>query len=371
MAQYQCFIDLGSSGTKTIFNNGESLTPFQCPPLVADLPPSELSIIEAQGQQFGTGLESIGYIQLAPDEPAFALGEDAQGRPNKSTGNLPKSALAHVRALGVIGEFAYQCELDYLKLDVGIALPFSEYLADYRTLTSKIMSHQTFTYRGRDISLEFDQVKVLPEAAGLVQWRKVELAQTGAKQNKTFAVLMFGHRDLSFLLFRDGKPPQGEPSGTEHLGYQKFLMAISRDLPCNSDDPFLYDAIVSGASRVSFPSRPGEIYPLADRVERAKAYYWDLVRYRLDEWLAAVDIAHYEVLLSGGVALQLEPELDEYFLERAAFCTLNWLEGLKLEVTANLGLDSEVDQVRFSDCYGGAKWMALKFQKGAVHISQG
>lgn len=363
MAQYQCFIDLGSSGTKAVLNDGERFYAYQCPPLVADMPPSELNIIEAQGEQLGSGLESVSYLQLDPETPAYALGEDAQGRPNKATSSLPKSALAHIRALGVIGELAYQHDLEHIELDVGLALPFNEYLTDYRAITHEILGHKMFTYRGKDILLEFGQVKVLPEAAGLVQWRKVQRAQQKERGSKTFVVLMFGHRDLSFLLFNGGRPPQGEPSSTERLGYQQLLKAVAQDLPCSSDDPFLYDALISNSARVIFPNRPRKGYPLAERREKASVYYWELVRYRLNEWLAAVSVPNYEVLISGGTAVQLQDELEEYFEERSTFCTVNWLDELQEEVAANLELDSDIDQLRFCDCYGGAKWLALKFQK--------
>lgn len=389
MAQYQCFIDLGSSGTKAVLNDGERFYAYQCPPLVADMPPAELAIVEAQGKQLGAGLESITYLQLDPNLPACALGIDAQGRPNKATSSLPKSALAHIRALGVMGELAYHQQLDSLRLDVGIALPFNEYLTDYKALTNEILSHKMFTYRGQDIFLEFGEVKVLPEAAGLVQWRKVQSArqkivqsqggqlQKGQSQKgqlqrrsqKTFVVLMFGHRDLSFLLFRGGKPPQGEPSSTERLGYQQLLKAVSQDLPCNSDDPFLYDALINQAARVVFPDRPQKAYSLNERREKATAYYWELIKHRLNEWLAAVKVPNYEVLISGGTALQIRDELEEYFEERATFCTVNWLDDLQLEVAANLDIESEAEQVRFCDCYGGAQWLALKFQKSIAQKS--
>jgi hypothetical protein len=362
MAQYQCFVDLGSSSTKAVLSDGSEFRAFKCPPLVADMPPSELAIIQAQGEQLGSGLESVSYIQLDPEDAVYALGVDAQGKPNKATSNLPKSALAHLRVLGVIGELAHQYDLDNLSLDVGVALPFNEYLTDYKPLSNKLLAQKTFIYRGREISLDLKEVKVLPEAAGLVQWRKVQLAQQGIAVHPTFAVLMFGHRDLSFLLFREGKPPRGEPSGTERLGYQRVLTAVAQDLPCNSDDPFLYEALISGAGSVAFPSRPGQVYRLTERRDKAKAYYWDLVRHRLDEWFAAVDVPHYEVVISGGVAAQLQGELEEYFEERTSFCTMNWLDDLTHEVASVLDITSEIDQIRFSDCYGGAKWMAIKFR---------
>lgn len=362
MTQYQCFVDLGSSSTKAVFNDGTSLTALQCPPWVADLPPSELDILRAQGQLMGSGLESVQYIQLSEAGPAYALGTDAQGRPSKKTSVLPKSELARYRVLGMIGEIAYRNKWDNCRLDVGVALPFNEYLTDYNRLLTELDEQQSFTYRDREISLELVQIKILPEAAGLVQWRKVEMAQR-RESMRTFVVIMFGHRDLSFLLFRQGKPPQGEPSGTERLGYQRFLMTISQDLPCDSDDPFLYDALIRGVDQVSFPTRPSVSYPLTERRQRATAYYWDTVRHRLDEWLAAVDVTQYEVLVSGGAAAQFRPYIDTYFQQRSAFCTLNWLEDLKGEVAQNLSIPIEIDQMRFGDCYGGAKWMALKFQK--------
>ncbi len=362
MAQYQCFVDLGSSSTKAVLSDGINLQAFQCPPLVADLPPSELAIVESQGQQLGSGLESVNYIQLDTNSAVYALGSDAQGKPSRTTSNLPKSALAHLRTVGVIGELAMQYDLEHIEADVGVALPFNEYLTDYRSLTTELMGQTSFVYRGRELVLNLKQVKVLPEAAGLVQWRKVQMAQNRDAKNRTFVVLMLGHRDLSFLLFRDGKPPRGEPSSTERLGFQQVLVAVSQDLPCNSDDPFLYQALIQGAGSVTFPSRPGQVYRLSDRYERAKAYYWEVVQHRFDEWLAAVDVPYYEVLVSGGVAAQLQDELENYFEERSAFCTVNWLNELKQEVGAALNLPSEIDQIRFSDCYGGAKWMALKFQ---------
>ena len=214
-------------------------------------------------------------------------------------------------------------------------------------------------------------MKVLPEAAGLVQWRKVQRSQQKERSKQTFVVLMFGHRDLSFLLFNGGRPPQGEPSSTERLGYQQLLKAVAQDLPCNSDDPFLYDALVNNSSRVVFPNRPKKGYALAERKEKAAAYYWELVKYRLDEWLAAVSVPNYEVLVSGGTATQLQDDLEEYFEERSTFCTVNWLDDLQDEVAANLALESDIDQLRFCDCYGGAKWLALKFQKLTAGKSRG
>ena len=46
---YQIYVDLGMSGTKVSFCDGVTFQSYLCPPRVADLPPSELQILQDQG----------------------------------------------------------------------------------------------------------------------------------------------------------------------------------------------------------------------------------------------------------------------------------------------------------------------------------
>jgi hypothetical protein len=226
MSRFQAFVDLGMSATKAAFNDGIRFSSYLCPAKVADLPPSELSILKDQADQMGTGIESGAYLQLG--DRAFALAEDAEGRPNKSTEMLRKSTLAKLRVLGAVGELAHRSQVFDLTIDIGIALPFDEYLSEQHEISQQLKSVQAFAYRGKVINLAINHLKILPEGAGLVQWRKMQAMQQGQPANRSYVVVIVGHRDLTFLIFRQGKPPTGEPSGTVRMGYLEFLQSVSQ-----------------------------------------------------------------------------------------------------------------------------------------------
>jgi len=358
MSKFQIFVDLGMSGTKASFSDGVNFYHYLCPPKVADLPPSELQILTEQGTQFGGGLESGSYLQV--ENNGYALADDAEGRSNKNTEMLRKSTLAKLRILGAIGELAHKFNTFHLTIDIGAALPFDEYLSDQTDLMQQLASTQSFRYRGKVIELEPKAVKVLPEGAGLVQWRKMQAMQQGQAHQKSYIVVIVGHRDLTFLIFRQGKPPTGEPSGTIKLGFLEYLQSIAQGV-CRPDNPYLYDALLRNAESVSFPDQPGKDYSLVDRQPKAEAYYWEQVRHHLSEKFASLNIPHYEVLVGGGTAhTLLRNHLDSY-LNGLPGADVNWLMEMNREVSSVLNVVEAADQARFADCYGGAKWMAIKF----------
>ena len=362
MTKYQVYVDLGMSGTKATFCNGVTFQSYLCPPRVADLPPSELQILQDQGTQFGGGLESGAYLQL--ESMAYALAEDAEGRSNKTTAMLRKSTLAHLRILGAIGEMAHRFNATQLAIDIGVALPFDEYLSDQHEVAIALSQAKSFLYRGLPIELQPQVIKVLPEGAGIVQWRKFQALRQKDFGNRTYVVVMVGYRDLTFLVFRQGKPPTGEPSGTVKLGYLEFLQSIAQGI-CKPDNPYLFDALLRQADTVAFPDQPGKTFALAERQQKAEAFYWEQVRHHLSDKFAALDIPNYEVLVGGGTALTaLRPRL-ETFLNTLPGATVNWLPELQREIATVLKVPSEPDQARFADCFGGAKWMGLRFAEKA------
>lgn len=366
MSRFQAFVDLGMSATKAAFNDSVSFISYLCPSKVADLPPSELTILKDQGDQLGSGIESGAYLQLG--EKAFALAEDAEGRPNKSTEMLRKSTLAKLRVLGALGELAHRYETYTLNLDVGIALPFDEYISEQHEISNQLKSIESFLYRGQEIKLTIDQLKVLPEGAGLVQWRKMQAMQQGQPTNKSYVVVIVGHRDLTFLIFRQGKPPTGEPSGTVRMGYLEFLQSVSQGI-CRPDNPYLFEALLQGKETVAFPDQPGRVYDLQERVERSEAFYWDQVKHHLSEKFAYLDIPSYEILIGGGTAhTLLKTRLDE-LLSALPGGSVNWLTEIQREVCTVLGVVEPSEQIRFADCYGGSKWLAVKYGRPLEAVS--
>jgi hypothetical protein len=358
MSRFQVFVDLGMSATKAAFNDGISFSSYLCPSKVADLPPSELSILTDQGAQLGTGIESGAYLQLG--EQAYALADDAEGRPNKSTEMLRKSTLAKLRVLGAVGELAHRHRMSDLSLDLGIALPFDEYFSEQQEISQQLKAVQSFTYRGRPITLTINHLKVLPEGAGLVQWRKMQAIQQGQPPNRSYVVVIVGHRDLTFLIFRQGKPPTGEPSGTTRMGYMEYLQSVAQGI-CKPDNPYLFEALLQGQESVAFPDQPGRKFDLTDRSRRSEAFYWEQVKHHLSEKFAYLDLPSYEILVGGGTAhALLKAPLNE-LLSALPGGTVNWLPEIQREVCTVLNVANPADQIRFADCYGGSKWLAIKF----------
>ena len=358
MRRFQIFVDLGMSGTKASFSDGVHFHAYLCPPKVADLPPSELQILADQGDQLGGGVESGAYLQLG--EQAYALADDAEGRPNKSTEMLRKSTLAKLRILGAVGELAHQFNTFRLPIDIGVALPFDEYLSDQHVVAKQLASTRSFLYRGKPIEVRPQAVKILPEGAGLVQWRKMQSTQSAQNKQKSYVVVIVGHRDLTFLIFRQGKPPTGEPSGTVRQGYLEYLQSIAQGI-CKPNNPFLLDALLREAESVAFPDQPGKVFPLTERKQKSEAFYWEQIRHHLSDKFASLDMPSYEVLVGGGVPhTLLKPRLDNFF-KGLPGATVNWLPAMSREVCSMLGVVSAADQARFADCYGGAKWLAVKF----------
>lgn len=366
MSRFQAFVDLGMSATKAAFSDSISFSSYLCPAKVADLPPSELSILKDQAAQMGTGIESGAFLQL--NDRAFALAEDAEGRPNKSTEMLRKSTLAKLRVLGAVGELAHRSRCFDLNIDIGIALPFDEYISEQHEITQQLKSISSFLYRGQTINVTINHLKVLPEGAGLVQWRKMQAIQQGQPTNKSYVVVIIGHRDLTFLIFRQGKPPTGEPSGTVRMGYLEFLQSVSQGL-CKPENPYLFEALLQGRETVAFPDQPGRTFDLSDRVCRSEDFYWEQVKHHLSEKFAYLDIPNYEILVGGGTAhTLLKTRLDE-LLKSLPGGTVNWLPEVQREVCTVLSVLNPADQIRFADCYGGSKWLAIKFGRSLEAVS--
>lgn len=361
MSKYQVFVDLGTSGSKAVLvdpSKGYGYYAYLCSPKVADLPPSELQILRQQETHDGGGLESGAYLQLG--ESAYALAEDAEGRSNKTTAMLRKSALAQLRILGLIGEMAHRLKTPHLSIDLGVALPFEEYLSAQAEIVNLLAPTKPFIYRGQTIDLEIHSIKVLPEGAGLVMWRKVLATQRQEPSQQNYIVVMIGYRDLSFLVFRQGKPPTGEPSGSVKLGYLEFLKSIAQGM-CQPESPYLFDALLLEAKSVKFPNQPNKVFPLTELRQKSESFYWEQVRYHLSEKLATLDLPRYEVLVGGGTAMTLlHSHLAEY-LPTLPGATINWLPELNQEIIRTVkGINSTADRVRFADCYGGAKWLASR-----------
>lgn len=378
MATLKLAADIGGSQTKGLAGERAQLIALRQPPQVADLPGAELALIRdnTYAQTMAPdAMLPIQSIQLVQDGAAYVLGLDAQNRPNKNAKALPKRQLAVFKILDLIGQvWERLCvATTTFSLDLAVLLPFSEFHADQGELIEELKgAAKSFWYRGVNLSVTIEASKVVPEGAGLVLWHMLNLKNRNLPPTKTFVVVMVGHRNLSFLLFLNGKAPTGEPSVSSGLGYSTLIRAATQGFPVINpeEDPFVLSAIIAEKPDVVFPDRPGEKYAL--KVEESRHYYWDQVKSFLDEKLAAVRISDlYDVIISGGGALQLRQDFDKYFAERERFCTFSWGEEIQQELNHYLPLflKNEAEAVRLSDVYGLYKWLTIwtRTYTGGIH----
>lgn len=381
MADLKLAADIGGSQTKAWCGERMQMVVFRQPPQVADLPPTKLALIEANTRTMGgdgNGRLPIQYIQLTENGPAYVLGMDAQDSPNKNAKALPKRLLAVYKVLDLLGQVweRFVADNNNFSLDLAVLLPFSEYHADHTGLAKELAAAaECFWYRGVKLSVKLETVKVVPEGAGLVLWRMLELKKLSQSLNQTFVVLMMGHRNLSFLLFLNGNPPTGEPSESSPYGFSTLIRTAASGLPVRGnpeEDPFILDSILAGTPEVVFPDRSNQVFPL--KLQEARDYYWSVVKNFLDEKLAAVRMAsRYEVIISGGAALHFRQEINAYFAERQRFCHLSWALEAQEELKYYLPLivKTEADSVRLGDVYGLYKWLTIltRTNQGAVNVS--
>jgi hypothetical protein len=229
------------------------------------------------------------------------------------------------KALAVIGAIAQHNKLpNRFSLSLTSLLPYGEYQnrqAFERQLQSAL---KDFRFRGQRLRVKLERFECLPEGAGLAMIRQ---RQNGKEwfNAQTIAVLMFGHRNTSLLLFERGKMTAGYTNG---LGFHQMVKRVI-ERTSGQDATALTSAIYAAGSditpdnqaiRTLVKSREPknldyELQMIVNAIATAKAEYWS----RLYDWLESTLPAVNEVILSGGAALYLEQELQECFQEISTY----------------------------------------------------
>jgi hypothetical protein len=223
------------------------------------------------------------------------------------------------KVLAAVGAIAQQTNLSQ-KFSVAIAalLPYSEYQTAQR-LQQLLKQHlRNYSFRGERLQVKLETFECRPEGGGLAMAR---VMQHGAEwfQQQTLAIVMFGHRNTSVLLFERGKLAVGN---TTDLGFHQLVdKVLNRTSGQNADA--LTRAIYALGNALT-PDNP-QVQPLVKTrspteqdLEReqiitailtARAEYWS----RLQDWLDTVLPQVTGVIISGGAALYLQDELENYF----------------------------------------------------------
>ncbi|BAZ34048.1 hypothetical protein NIES4074_65620 (plasmid) [Cylindrospermum sp. NIES-4074] len=203
-------------------------------------------------------------------------------------------------------------------------LPYGEYQNRQAFEQQLRVALKDFRFRGQRFRVKLERFECLPEGAGLAMIRQ---RQNGKEwfNAQTIAVLMFGHRNTSVLLFERGKMTAGYTNG---LGFHQMVKRVV-ERTSGQDATALTSAIYAAGSditadnpaiRALVKSREPknidyELQMIVNAIATAKVEYWS----RLYDWLESTLPAVNEVILSGGAALYLEQELQDCFQEISTY----------------------------------------------------
>ena len=238
------------------------------------------------------------------------------------------------KALAVIGAIAQHNKLpNRFSLSLTSLLPYGEYQNRQAFEEQLRVALKDFKFRGQRLRVKLERFECLPEGAGLAMIRQ---RQNGKEwfNAQTIAVLMFGHRNTSLLLFERGKMTAGYTNG---LGFHQMVKRVI-ERTSGQDATTLTAAIYAAGSditadnqaiRALVKSRDAknidyELKMIVNAIATAKSEYWS----RLYDWLESTLPAVNEVILSGGAALYLEQELQDCFEE----ITTYWGNDLQQQV---------------------------------------
>ncbi|MEA5625167.1 ParM/StbA family protein [Nostoc sp. UHCC 0251] len=229
------------------------------------------------------------------------------------------------KALAVIGAIAQHNKLpNRFSLSLTSLLPYGEYQNRQAFEQQLQAALKDFRFRGQRLRVKLERFECLPEGAGLAMIRQ---RQNGKEwfNAQTIAVLMFGHRNTSLLLFERGKMTAGYTNG---LGFHQMVKRVI-ERTSGQDATALTSAIYAAGSDITTDNQAirtlvksrepknldYELQMIVNAIATAKAEYWS----RLYDWLESTLPAVNEVILSGGAALYLEQELQECFQEISTY----------------------------------------------------
>lgn len=346
-------VDLGASDTKAVYWNPWLRRPemLWMKPQVAMMNPSDIKRLDMGGTTVATP-ETSAYVQIGSSIYAVgALGRVLEG---DSGLRLAKKETAKVKILAVVGAIAQKLiksgQRHHFNLELCFLLPLIEYWNDehQQQLKTEIPSSLTgFTFRGTPMSATLTRLRILPEGGGIFIDENYKWLQQGQlAEADVVSIAMFGYRNASLLTFAYGAPPQRSNSKGSGPGYVKCLEQLIPGI--NPDDPALFEAFRRGEKTFRLKGHQ-ESYDLENLRSFAHEYYFNEAKKFLLSELP--NSSSYRLLIAGGSAYEIQPELERFLSTLELASRVSWLEETISEIVNEFGLE-QVQAARLLDAFG-------------------
>ena len=373
--------DHGTSLSKVLYRIGRSgrVKHLTVDPELLKL---DANVVEQLPRNSGFGRsEHNAWLQTNADS-CYLVGRLAQEYRASTSIKSLKYELIVPKILAVIGAIALKEKLsDRVKLDLALLLPIGESSNNPQLKKELEESIKEFKFQGNTISVELQRYCCQPEGYGLA-CELLKSHSIDVVQSQTFALLMFGYRNTSLLLFKDGTLSM-DRSETTNLGFYNFsdriikkTSGLSREDILSAVDTkkenFINHQTALGEERLVTKIAAADLVKSQDKqkakaeinnieaaIALSKQEYWQLIEAWLNEVLPSQ--RHLDKLIyTGGTSGFFGQELSDYLSGKYPDIEVSSTEKMEQELQSELNL-SEVGlekfnrqrlALRFADAWG-------------------
>jgi Actin like proteins N terminal domain len=329
-------IDVGGSSTKIVYQSAamDNSHYWYMPPEVESISQAQLDRFFEQQAGLGKSTPELN-AWLTIDDQVWVVGQMARHFMPENRIQEKKYENALYKVLAVIGvildddQFATD---KTISLRLAMVLPMDEF-GDRKRLQAQLqLMLKSFHFRGRRYRVKLDHWLCRPEGAGLMAFYLQQFPAEFANQSVGF--VMLGHRNVTGLRFDAGELMASDSPLLGFAGLLDQVVAATSGIQPLPLCEALFDAMHQAARQIYQPHqtlhpkwatspamqalitvkqptlREAELAELDRAVQNAIQDYW----LRLERWLVKIfPSAVDSVVIGGGAALLLQPELEVHF----------------------------------------------------------
>ncbi|MEM9506783.1 MAG: ParM/StbA family protein [Cyanobacteria bacterium P01_E01_bin.35] len=359
--------DHGTSLTKVLYRVGRNGQPKHLT-MDAQLLKLDANVIENLQQTSRLGKpEHNAWLQIDSNS-CYLVGRLAREyRASTSIKSLKYESIVP-KILSVVGAIAVKEKLsDQIKLDLALLLPLGESSNNSELEKELAESIREFKFQGNTIRVDLQRYRCQPEGYGIAS-NLLKRCSLETVQAQTFAVLMFGYRNTSLLLFKNGTL-SFDGSETTNLGfYNKCDRIIKKTSGLTRED--IQSAIYTckenvinhttalGEERLTTKIVVEELVKSRDKqraeveksrietaINNSSREYWQLLAGWLDEALPSQRQLD-KLIYTGGTSGFFRQELNDYLSGKYSDMEVSSTETMERELLLELNL-SKIGSNRF------------------------